>query len=105
MQQAAGRLLYLCLALLLASCRNSTPPAISICIGDGFGGADCQLEPTSPLAQCCIQNPQGYYCPPTCLKNAWITSEAEEASFSSWCYDAPVPAVQAQMDKLKSRIK
>lgn len=92
---------------VLNSCRTSQPPAMSVCLGDGFGGADCQLAATSPLAQCCTQNSQGWYCPPTCLKDAWITSEAEESAFASWCYGgdpAAKTAVHIGMKNIKESL-
>lgn len=78
---------------------------MSICLGDGVGGADCQLEPTSPLVQCCIKNEKGYYCPPSCLKNVWMTSQSEEAAFAAWCYDASTEVIQKEMNKLQGAIQ
>ena len=98
-----GAMLYL--ALVLASCRNSTPPPIDICIGDGFGGADCQLRAGSELISKCTKNDNGYYCPPSALVNMWMTTQTDEAAFASWAYDTSPEAIQTQMAKIKSNLK
>lgn len=99
--------------LLASSCRTSTPPAVDVCIGDGFGGADCALIPDSPLVPVCQSQPcpsgstatNCYYCPPTALKDSWITTQASESAFASWCYDAPQGTVNASMANLSAKIK
>lgn len=102
-----GNRLCLILAFLFSACRTSRPPDTSVCIGDGFGGANCQLIDGSPLAACCskVMNQdgslKGYYCLPSCLKNAWMTSETEEAHFVSWCYDTDLTIIKNQMKNIK----
>jgi hypothetical protein len=100
-----GSLLFLVLATL-TSCRSTNPPPVSVCIGDGFGGADCQLTPTSPLVALCQKNADGsFFCPPTALVNTWTTSQAEMAAFSSWCFDVPVSVTSASMEKIKMAVR
>lgn len=94
-QLKLGTMLCLSLAsVLLSSCRNSNPPPIDICIGDGFGGADCVLKDNTKA-----------YLSPSQLKNYWMTPEADEAAFSSWCYDASQSNVKAQMKAIKRATK
>ena len=91
-----GRLLSVALALLiLSSCRDSQPPVISIiCIGDGFGGADCS-------------DPQGnkIHKGPSDLQGFWMTTETDEANFASWCYATDMALIQLHMEKTKERIR
>jgi hypothetical protein len=96
-------LVSLC-ALSLTGCRTDKAPATSVCIGDGFGGGDCQLTASSPLVALCVKNANGYYCPPSALKGAWITSEAEEASFASWCFKAPAAVASSVVADIQARI-
>lgn len=83
------------LCLSLASCRNDKPPQIIICIGDGAGGADCDI-PGQEIKE---------YWPPSKLENAWITTQEDMAKFASWCYQAPIEKVKVEMDKMKSPTK
>lgn len=90
-----GKPLFLGLALLLlSSCRDSQPPKIEICIGDGVGGAECVEADGSQL-----------YRVPSQLKNYWMTSQPDEANFASWCYDTDQSAVKAGMHLIESRAK
>lgn len=94
-QQKRGKKRSLALALLLPSlflsgCRKSQPPKIEICIGDGFGGADCIEADGSHL-----------YRSPSSLKNYWMTSQPDEANYASWCYDASPSAVTPAMDRIR----
>ena len=69
----------------LSSCRSSQPPTLSlICIGDGFGGADCVNETGAKV-----------YKAPSELKNFWMTTEVDQQNFSAWCYDTS-PAITEQ---------
>lgn len=82
------------LALALASCRESVPPKIEICIGDGVGGADCvEADGTQK------------YRLPSQLLNYWMTNEPDEANFTTWCYDGSPPATQAAMSAIKANVK
>src|SRR4051812_30775572 len=102
----SGKKLLACLGLLLNSCRTSTPPPMDICLGDGFGGADCQLRAGSEMISRCSQNPKGYYCPPSALLNMWMTTETDEASFAKWAYDTnSSEPIQKGMDKIKGSVK
>lgn len=102
-----GKLLFLSLGLALLDCRSSTPPPIDIGTGDGVGGADFVLVPGSPLLALCtpevVNGKSGYYCPPSALKNAWITTQQSMVSFVAFCYDTSVSTAQAALAaKLRS---
>ena len=62
------------LILFNLSCRDSLPPKIEICIFNGFG-ADCVEADGSKK-----------YRLPSELNDYWMTSESDEANYSSWCY-------------------
>ena len=90
-----GKWLLVSLGFLhLSGCRDSVPPKIEICIGDGFGGADCIEADGSQL-----------YKSPSALKNYWMTNEPDEANYTSWCYDTTSSAVQSQMAVVKEKIQ
>jgi hypothetical protein len=75
---------------LAQGCRSSQPPPIDICLGDGFGGADCTLSDGSHA-----------YKTPSQLKNSWIIPDQKQAaSFTGWCYDIPSDQAQAAMEKI-----
>lgn len=82
-----------CLAIAIASCRGSKPPVIEVCIGDGFGGADCVEADGSKK-----------YRAPSELRDYWMTSEADEQNFASWCYDVNRSYAAAGMVGIKSNI-
>lgn len=87
-----GGMLCLALGLALSSgCRETAPPKIDICIGDGYGGADCVLKDGSRA-----------YKPPSALLNYWMTSQEDEAAFASFCYDAPKTAIKAHMNAVRN---
>ncbi len=68
----SGKMLYL--AVLLSGC-GTAPPKIPICIGDGFGGADCvEVDQTKT------------YRKPSDLKNYWMTDQQSMSDFANWCY-------------------
>jgi hypothetical protein len=85
----------LSLSLSLVSCRTDKPPVLSIiCIGDGFGGADCSLPDGTTK-----------YLAPSELKNFWMTTEMDMQNFSSWCYKTTQEDAKASTDAIKDRIK
>ena len=93
-----GRLLCLVLGLLasifLYGCRESVPPAILICQGDGSGGADCIDE-----------NGKRVYKAPSELLNYWITDQAGMARFSAWCYDTSIDVTKQALETKSAEIK
>lgn len=87
-QRRLGKLLLVGLALaVLNSCRNSQPPAIEICLGDGVGGADCVEADGSKK-----------YRVPSELKNYWLTNPPDMKNFSSWCYQASAQTTKSAMN-------
>lgn len=63
--------------LLIPACRKDKAPPTDVCIGDGFGGADCTLS-TGEHA----------YKKPSDLRNAWMIPDAKQAqAFADWCYN------------------
>lgn len=102
-----GKKLLVALVILSAlGCRESKPPAIDICIGDGFGGADCALKPTSSLRDKCHPLTSGaYYCPPSALVNVWMTPQADMEAFSSWCYQTSKSNVSSMTQAMQKRIQ
>lgn len=88
-------MLYLILGLALNSCRNDPPPALStICILDGHGGGDCVLADGTKK-----------YMLPSEMLNMWATTQADEANFSSWCYQTSKSNVEKQMDLILASAK
>lgn len=79
--------------LLLSGCRSSVPPKIEICIGDGFGGADCVETDGSQL-----------YRSPSSLKNYWMTSQGDEQNLAEWCYATSAVSVSAGMREIEHEI-
>jgi hypothetical protein len=59
-----------------------------------LGGADCS-------------DPQGnkIHKTPSELNGFWMTTETDEANFSSWCYATDMALIQLHMDKMKERIR
>lgn len=89
-----GRPLLAVLVLLsLSSCRNSVPPKIEVCIGDGVGGADCIEADGSKL-----------FRPPSQLKNYWMTNQPDEANLLSWCFATTPSAVSSGMKLVREDI-
>jgi len=88
-----GKLLLASLGLLLlSSCRDSVPPKIEICIGDGAGGADCVESDGSQMHRT-----------PSQLTNYWMTSEPDEANLLSWCYMSETSLIMHGMDKIEEK--
>ena len=91
---------WLCGALLLSalgslsSCRKEPPPQIIICIGDGAGGADCNLP-----------NGTTEYWPPTKLENAWITTQEDMAKFAAWCYGVKTEKAEKILEHMRLSIR
>lgn len=82
----------LCLA---GGCRNDRPPALGeICLGDGFGGADCSLADHTYR-----------YRYPSDLKNFWMITQSDAAALTSWCYQAPPLLVQGEFIQLEEEVK
>lgn len=95
-----GAMLFLGTALLLSSsiflyaCRHSSPPEFSvICLGDGFGGADCSLPDGTSK-----------YLAPSELKNFWMTTNADMKNFSAWCYDTTPSVTGHALDEKAQQI-
>lgn len=86
------RLLAVLVLVLANSCRESTPPPIENCLGDGTGGARCS-EPNST----------NLYRLPSELKGYWMTNESDMVRFSSWCYDTSESNVIQIMNVIKSQ--
>lgn len=92
--QKCGWLLLAVLAFLSNGCRTDKPPQISIiCIGDGFGGADCVLS-----------TGEKKYLKPSELKNFWMTTQLDMQNFSSWCYDTSPKVVSHHMERLEEEM-
>lgn len=86
-------MLGLGLCLVLVGCRSSNPPAIDICIGDGFGGMNCTLKDGSHK-----------YLKPSETENMWATTQEDMKLFASWCYNTSVKNVAPQMELIKTEI-
>lgn len=90
------RLLMLGTLLFLApGCRGSSPPPTDICIGDGFGGADCTLSDGTHA-----------YKSPSDLKNSFILPDQKQAqNFVAWCYDTSSSNVAPAMAKIQEQAR
>lgn len=76
------------LCLVLAACRTDKPPVIEICIGDGFGAADCIDRDGNKV-----------YRSPSELQNYWMSPQQDMAAFSSWCYKVNKEVIESEMQK------
>ena len=86
-----GVKLLVALALISSfSCRKDRPPAIDICIADGFGGADCILK-----------NGVQKYLSPSETVNMWMTTQNDMALFSAWCYKTNAETVRPGLDRIR----
>lgn len=90
-----GSLLFLALAFL-SGCRTSQPPKLSvICIGDGYGGANCADSAGNKV-----------YKKPSELVNFWMTTENDEQNFAQWCYGSSTPEpIHASMNAIKEKVR
>lgn len=84
----------LLLFLLLTSCRSSTPPQIEICLGDGFGGADCLLATGEKITRL-----------PSELQNYWMSPSEDFSRFAAWCYDTRQNLISKHMEDLRIDLK
>lgn len=90
MPQKRGVVLCLAIALAFSACRNDKPPSLSIiCIGDGFGGADCVTSAGERI-----------YKKPSELRTFWMTSQNDMQNFASWCYDTDKKEVRPYMSDI-----
>lgn len=83
----------LCLVLVsaLESCatvKKDYPPDFMICLGDGVGGADCDIPGAG----------EKVYLSPSMLKNFWITDQQGALKLTSWCYDMTDAEAMARME-------
>lgn len=80
-----------------------------ICIGDGFGGCDGSLPDGGAVPAGCTvkdaQFPTRVYCPPSALKNYWMTTEPDQANYSAWCYKTSPQTTASVMAEIKSEIR
>lgn len=91
----SGKTLLVILVLLLSGCpKESYPPKIPVCTGDGVGGADCVLADGTKD-----------YWPPSKLNNAWITTQAGMALFASWCYQITPEEAAKNLSELRAKIR
>jgi hypothetical protein len=78
------------LPFLGVACRTDKPPQISlICETDGFGGLDCS-DPEHVH----------HYLSPSASAGFWCAPQPDVANYMSWCYKAPVAAVEEEMQKI-----
>lgn len=90
-----GKLLLIVLALAsLNACRNDPAPAITVCLGDGFGGADCSDAQKNHT-----------YKAPSQLVNYWMLSPQDSANFVAWCYGSSVPQIQPAMTEIEEEVR
>lgn len=107
MRRSYGVMLLVVLGSVLSSggCRKDSPPRIDICLGDGAGGADCVLREGSDLLGKCIREERGWYCPPSALENAWMTTQGDMEAWSSWCYNTSKKNVRSQMRAIQKAVR
>lgn len=88
--------LCLGLALAVSGCpkKSHAPQFDFICIGDGFGGADCSMSDGSKK-----------YMKPSELKNVWITNQASMERFAAWCYDTDARTAAKALDEIRKEIE
>lgn len=98
------------LTLFSTGCpRKDPPPVLSIiCLGDGFGGGDCSIPVGGSTPPGCVlkdaTKPTELYCPPSALKNMWMTTQPDEASFAGWCYKVPAAIANAALNEIRARM-
>lgn len=82
-------------ALVLgSSCRKDNPPQIIICIGDGSGGADCD-----------IPNVGKEYWPPSKLAGMWMTTQEDMGRFAAWCYDTDQETAIKALEQIRTGVR
>lgn len=96
MKRYATIIAIIVLATITSGCpRKDPPPKISvICIGDGFGGADCVTS-----------DGQNVYKSPSELKDFWMTTENDQANYSAWCYGTTPKVTAKVMRQMRVAIK
>lgn len=90
----SGKLLLAASVILLSSCRSSTPPKIEVCLGNGFGGADCILKDGARKERL-----------PSELQNYWMTNQDDIAAFSAWCYDTSLKNATQGVANMKADLR
>lgn len=91
--------------LSAGGCRKDSPPPIDICLHDGLGGGDCQLREGSRLKACCIKESAGWYCPPSCLENVWMTTPEDMEAYAAWAYGTSRSKVRPTLRNLERSIR
>jgi hypothetical protein len=80
-----------------------------ICIGDGFGGCDGTIPDGGAIPEgCSVKDPKfpsRVYCPPSALKNYWMTTEPDQANYSAWCYGTSSKNAASVMAEMKREIQ
>ena len=89
-----GKRLCLVLGLLASGCRESAPPPMIICQGDGFGGADCVDKDGTRIHKA-----------PSELENFWMTDQDGMRGFSAWCYDTSIGVTEAALQSKSAEIR
>lgn len=76
------------------ACRTSKPPGITICLGNGLGGATCK----DPMGVVTHKSPSE-------LENYWMLSPTDSLNFSKWCYDTSLDAATKGLNLMNEEIK
>jgi hypothetical protein len=77
----------------VSSCRTDKPPAIEVCILDGFGGGKCVESDGTEL-----------YKSPSAMKDYWATNEPDMGNYTSWCYQTSAASVQPSLLRVKQQV-
>lgn len=85
-------LILLLFMVPITGCRKDQPPQIILCIGDGFGGALCDIPGETAKV----------FWPPSKLENAWITTQADANRLLSWCLRSTPEESQAILQRAAS---
>ena len=91
---SVGKKLCLVSVILLSSCRSSQPPKIEICLGNGFGGADCILKDGTRKERL-----------PSELQNYWMTNQDDISAFSAWCYNTSLKNATQGVENMKADLR
>lgn len=81
------------IAISISGCRTDKPPAIEVCILDGFGGGQCVESDGTEV-----------YKSPSAMKDYWATNESDMGSYTSWCYQTNAASVQPSMLWVKQQV-